>query len=218
MAISRKKPEAAKRRRLATCTERALACAVRVACAAPRSPSLRRCSARPRRRNARSRLPRTSDGQPDLQGYWTNNTVVPLERPAAYGDRAELTEEEARERLEKALQPSAAEAGTDADVHYQLTDYGLDISQNNGGVRPRTVADHGSARTAALPPPRPEVAAKPKERAAYNASTRSTARETRTLGGAASSGHTKVRRSSRSATTATSRSFSRRATRSSSRR
>ena len=25
--------------------------------------------------------PRTADGQPDLQGYWTNNTYAPLERP-----------------------------------------------------------------------------------------------------------------------------------------
>ena len=25
--------------------------------------------------------PRTPDGQPDLQGYWTNSTYTPLERP-----------------------------------------------------------------------------------------------------------------------------------------
>jgi hypothetical protein len=25
--------------------------------------------------------PRTPDGQPDLQGFWTNSTYVPLERP-----------------------------------------------------------------------------------------------------------------------------------------
>ena len=25
--------------------------------------------------------PRTADGQPDLQGYWTNATYTPLERP-----------------------------------------------------------------------------------------------------------------------------------------
>src|SRR5262245_65966166 len=25
-------------------------------------------------------LPRTPDGQPDLQGYWTNNSYTPLER------------------------------------------------------------------------------------------------------------------------------------------
>ena len=26
-------------------------------------------------------LPRTPDGQPDLQGFWTNATYIPLERP-----------------------------------------------------------------------------------------------------------------------------------------
>ena len=37
---------------------------------------------------------RTPDGQPDLQGIWTNATLTPLERPAAMKDKAFLTEEE----------------------------------------------------------------------------------------------------------------------------
>ncbi len=37
---------------------------------------------------------RTPDGQPDLQGLWTNSTTTPLERPAAMADRAVLTDEE----------------------------------------------------------------------------------------------------------------------------
>jgi len=39
--------------------------------------------------------PRTADGQPDLQGIWTNATVTPLERPAELGDKQFLTEKEA---------------------------------------------------------------------------------------------------------------------------
>ena len=27
------------------------------------------------------KAPRTPDGQPDLQGFWTNSTYVPLQRP-----------------------------------------------------------------------------------------------------------------------------------------
>ena len=38
---------------------------------------------------------RTPDGQPDLQGIWTNATLTPLERPASLKDKAFLTEEEA---------------------------------------------------------------------------------------------------------------------------
>ena len=38
------------------------------------------------------KAPRTPDGQPDLQGYWTNLTYTPLERPAALGTKAMYTE------------------------------------------------------------------------------------------------------------------------------
>ena len=41
--------------------------------------------------------PRTPDGQPDLQGIWTNATITPFERPAALAGKAFLTEKEAAE-------------------------------------------------------------------------------------------------------------------------
>jgi hypothetical protein len=41
--------------------------------------------------------PRTPDGQPDLQGIWTNATVTPFERPADLGTKAFFTEKEAAE-------------------------------------------------------------------------------------------------------------------------
>src|SRR5450631_2945196 len=40
-------------------------------------------------------LPRTRDGHPDLQGFWANDTVTPLERPKRFADKAFLTEQEA---------------------------------------------------------------------------------------------------------------------------
>ena len=39
-------------------------------------------------------VPRLPDGQPDFAGVWTNDTITPIERPAALADRAFLREDE----------------------------------------------------------------------------------------------------------------------------
>lgn len=39
-------------------------------------------------------LPRTPEGQPDLQGLWRNNNVTPLQRPAALAQQSVLTEQQ----------------------------------------------------------------------------------------------------------------------------
>jgi hypothetical protein len=51
-------------------------------------------------------LPRTPDGQPDLQGYWTSLSFTPMERPAKYGNREFLTDEEAAEIHKEGIQHS----------------------------------------------------------------------------------------------------------------
>jgi hypothetical protein len=38
--------------------------------------------------------PHTSDGQPDLQGIWSNASIIPLERPRELGDKQFFTPEE----------------------------------------------------------------------------------------------------------------------------
>ena len=43
--------------------------------------------------------PRTAWGDPDLQGIWNNNTVVPLQRPVDLADKQELTSEEVAVRF-----------------------------------------------------------------------------------------------------------------------
>jgi hypothetical protein len=47
--------------------------------------------------------PRTPDGQPDLQGIWTNATLTPLERPAELATKEFLTRREAEEYQNRIL-------------------------------------------------------------------------------------------------------------------
>ena len=48
--------------------------------------------------------PRTAWGAPDLQGVWDFRTITPLQRPEDLGDKAFLTEEEAVEREQAAVE------------------------------------------------------------------------------------------------------------------
>ena len=47
--------------------------------------------------------PRTSWGDPDLQGVWDFRTLTPMERPLAFGDKTNLTSAEAQALLAKIL-------------------------------------------------------------------------------------------------------------------
>jgi hypothetical protein len=87
--------------------------------------------------------PHTSDGKPDLQGVWTNNTVTPLERPKDLAGKEFYTDAELqalakqeRQRLdqvEEEGQPPANHSGIAGapadDVHYDFSQYGLDRAQ-----------------------------------------------------------------------------------------
>ena len=48
-------------------------------------------------------VPQTAWGAPDLQGVWDFRTITPLERPENLGDKAFLTQEEAAQREQGAL-------------------------------------------------------------------------------------------------------------------
>ncbi|MFL2872067.1 MAG: hypothetical protein ACJZ8M_01865 [Pseudohongiellaceae bacterium] len=68
-------------------------------------------------------VPRTPDGQPDLQGLWTNDTITPMERPASLQGRAFLTEDEIT-----AMEENLAERRTFADDNIEVT-----VGGNVGG-------------------------------------------------------------------------------------
>ena len=77
------------------------------------------------------KAPRTADGQPDLQGFWTNSTYTPLERPDGV-TKAIYTPEEAEAAIKQAVQRESAQTapGTTADVHYDFSQFALDRSQS----------------------------------------------------------------------------------------
>ena len=98
---------------------------------------------------------RTPDGTPDLQGYWTNSTVTPLERPKELGDKAFFTPEEAAAWKKKQLAiPEPTGPGTYADVHYNMAQFGLEKSQSNiaGNVRTSLITDPPDGRIPAMIP------------------------------------------------------------------
>jgi hypothetical protein len=82
------------------------------------------------------KAPRTSWGDPLIQGVYTNNTNVPFERPVELGTRAVYTDAE-YEQLRNAR--AVVELTTVVtDVHYQTSDFGLDPDQSVMVTNPRT--------------------------------------------------------------------------------
>jgi hypothetical protein len=75
--------------------------------------------------------PKTPDGFPDLQGYWTNGTYTTLERPANV-NKEFYTEEEYKAMLKTRANQEEEQTvpGTTADVHYDFTQFALDTSQS----------------------------------------------------------------------------------------
>jgi hypothetical protein len=58
----------------------------------------------------------TPDGQPDLQGIWTNATITPFERPDRYANKATLTEQEAEEAEKQAAKNAVDRPPRPGDV------------------------------------------------------------------------------------------------------
>ena len=62
---------------------------------------------------ASTRVPRTPDGKPDLQGIWDFRTVTPMERPAEFADKPFLTEKEAADYEKRITEQRNADANRD---------------------------------------------------------------------------------------------------------
>ena len=64
------------------------------------------------------KVPRTPDGQPDLQGFWTNTTYVPLERPKNV-TKEFYTKEEVAENIKRAL---------DGELYFYSRIFGFELA------------------------------------------------------------------------------------------
>src|SRR5262249_25308377 len=96
--------------------------------------------------------PRTPDGQPDLQGVWTNNTVTPLQRPKALAGKEFYTEKELSDLQKRQTdrlaanyvegEPPANHSGVPGAaaeyVHYDHAQFGLDWRQSGIAGNRRT--------------------------------------------------------------------------------
>jgi hypothetical protein len=73
--------------------------------------------------------PHTADGQPDLQGLWTNATITPFERPKELAGKQFFTEQEAAEYEKRILRENNRDrrgANPEADVAGAYNDFWLD--------------------------------------------------------------------------------------------
>ena len=113
-------------------------------------------------------IPRTPDGHPDLQGIWTSASVVPLERPASVTGKEFYTPQEAADNAKRVLGITSWERlGGQAPEHYNMSQYGLDLSQVKVASTLRTSLIIGPEGR--VPPYTPEAQ---KRNAARNAANR----------------------------------------------
>jgi len=101
--------------------------------------------------------PRTPDGQPDMQGIWSNAILTPLERPADLKDKAFFTKEEASAYVKRTIEQNNKDkrdgSGTDADVARAYNDFwwdrGTSIAKT---LRTSLIVDPPDGRIPALTP------------------------------------------------------------------
>jgi hypothetical protein len=112
---------------------------------------------------ADSQLPVTANGRPDLQGYWTNRTRTPLQRPSSLDTQQaysleEVQQLEARlrrnaERSEASSDPdrSAPTGGNVGSYNTFWLDLGNNVIQVGGEYRTSMIIDPANGRIPYLP-------------------------------------------------------------------
>ncbi len=105
-------------------------------------------------------IPRTEYGHPNLQGYWTNTTLTPIERPVELGDKKAYTEAEALELenaarafeqqkaepldADRAPPPVGGSIGQEADINF--SDVFTNVLKVRGEYRTSMIVDPANGR------------------------------------------------------------------------
>jgi hypothetical protein len=113
------------------------------------------------------KMPRTPEGHPDLQGFWSNATRTPVERPAEFAGKSTLTDAEARAWEKKdaeawkeldgtsdgPLHAAKGSAGTGA-YNVLFYDMGSELARVDGVKRTSMVVDPPDGK---IPPRIPQT-------------------------------------------------------------
>jgi hypothetical protein len=115
--------------------------------------------------------PRTPDGKPDLQGFWNNATLTPLERRKGLGTKEFYTDREFAELARRVRQGDVGEeadlgAAAEQTLRYDLSLYGFDLTKATFASNKRTSLIVGP--DGVVPPMLPEAIKRNADRAATN--------------------------------------------------
>ena len=104
-------------------------------------------------------LGHTPDGQPDLQGVWTNSTLTPVERPAVFEGKPTITEAEAtayekRTTTDRNRDIRASDPEVDVGRAYNelFFDQGDRLARIDGTARTSMIIDPADGKIPALTP------------------------------------------------------------------
>jgi hypothetical protein len=92
-------------------------------------------------------VPRTADGRPDLQGFWTNDTFTPVERSPELGEKQFFTPAEAAAYFKQRLDRLEGQAKT--DIHYDDALWQAETYEKQPNLRTSVIFDPPNGR---LPP------------------------------------------------------------------
>jgi hypothetical protein len=113
--------------------------------------------------------PRLPDGRPDFSGFWSNNTITPLERPPALAGKEFLTEDEARVLERDARERTKASDRQASERPGEVGDYNAAFKEDSKWALPngRTsiITDPKDGR---MPPLTPEAQKKFEADQAYH--------------------------------------------------